>query len=205
MKFRLAFLLLLIAPTFARSEVVEDNVQWTKWTNFPGGDYEARIIQSAFDGDYTSVWFTYKNANSSLQVTSWNLDEASSWYLVQAGQEFSPATVSLNQFPVLFAVESPSMKPPVTIPAGEFYLAAWTEIWRRPGYRAYGWLKVTRTGESLSLADSAFAYSEPGAPAGIYVGTSTAVPEPSAAMPISAALTMLWCRRSRTTQKLIRE
>jgi hypothetical protein len=189
-----AIALSLFAPLVACGGVVViENTHMTWGTWIMGRVDYLGIIAQTVSADPTGVWFDYNNSTNSLEAVDRYLDEGSSWYLVQEGQEFSPATIAANQFPAF-----PNAGP-ITIPMGDFFLGATTESWTNPGLEIYGWMKLNRTATAVSMVDSLVAYTTGGSPAGIYVGSSSPVPEPAAPLCAVYGLIACWCRRSRTT------
>ena len=150
----------------------------------PPGTHKAHVIQ-ALNGDYTETWFNY--AGTTLNVTAWNLDESSDWYLVNEGAPFTAATIASGQFTTLLDLHTPPS--PVTIPQGVFYLGVATSVGSL-NRDVFGWLKLNNTGTALQQLDDAMAYGEQG----IYVGTTIAVPEPVMS---AAALCCTWVLAAR--------
>jgi hypothetical protein len=181
-------------PAIEAAVVVEDtNVRWVPDTTL--GEYRATVIQTYVNDDFTSVWFDHHTIpGQSLQAVNSHADEGSFWFLVQDGQEFSPATIAANQFPAFNRGSLPWQ--PVAIPLGTFYLGVRTGTAQYPPgpVAAYGWAKMNNSGTAITMLDNAIAYSVQGEPAGIYVGTSTPVPEPSVTW-AGSALAIAWTLR----------
>jgi hypothetical protein len=134
--------------------------------------HRAVVIQSLND-DYTETSFRYDG--TTLGVTTFLIDEGADWYLVNEAAPLTAATISSGQFTPLLSGNT--IHPPISLPLGVFYLGVNTGIGFGAGNRAvFGWLKLDNTGTTLKSISNAMAYGEQG----IYVGTTTAVPEPGA-------------------------
>lgn len=169
----------------AQAHAVVETGHWVSYSaSF--GNFAVNVDQT-IDGDYTGVFMDY--AAGKLRGITFNLDEGAKMYVVKAGDVFTQASSALatNVFgdePVLVGTD--------------FYLAAKTRSTTDPGYHfddtfysSFGWghFKVDETGTPQLLA-SAMAFRE----GGIIVGTTQAVPEPSALALIGIGLVGVACR-----------
>jgi hypothetical protein len=153
------------------------------------------LVQQVPAGDnITGINFNY--VANTLEATNWTVDEESDWYLVQAGDILSTATIAANQFPVIFTADDP--RPPVAIPLGNFYLGVTTGlvVWPEPfslKRDVFGWIELNNTGTDLLPVSNAVAYEE----GGIIVGTTTAVPEVGTVGLMVGGIALLAGRRRR--------
>jgi hypothetical protein len=107
-----------------------------------------------------------------LQVVSWNLDEESDWYLVEAGDAFSKQSIAAGKFTPLFTTDHPY--PAVSV-GSDFYLGVNTGV-SFEARESFGWLHLRLNNvAALTMVENVVAYDSPG----IIVGTTTVVPEPS--------------------------
>lgn len=208
----LASLLILGLGTSARAVVLESQVLMTR----EGYDnsvspfattYRLDIYQEPLNPngwtDYTQIWFNHRSGSLTFKMTT--IDEASDWYLVPAGAEFSAKTISEGGFPILVRNVYPDVLGSISIPSGSFYLGVNTgkfiEPNGQPKRNIFGWVSLEQTGGgivpvTLTLKGSAMAYNE----GGIIVGTQTAIPEPgtSAVLASGAALIFAIAGRNRS-------
>jgi hypothetical protein len=148
------------------------------------GNCQASIDQTLAGDDGTCA--TFVSTPTTLQLKNMCLDEGSAWYLASYGQEFSEATIADGRFPALIIFGAP-----VEVPAGNFYLGVRTYNGRQNDPHIFGWARLGHSGDNLVLLGSAMAFHEEG----IYIGTTTAVPEPGSVVAGMATVILLGRRR----------
>ena len=194
----IAFLLLGMCTNTATAEVISSSqIQFSVIPSQPT-EYSAYIKQTTVTdpvhADYTGLNFVF--TGTSLTPTMTLLDEGCDWYLAQAGNTFSAATIAANQFPVIFSATAPLTPPPVTIPLGDFYLGVSTGIGitnGKPNRSVFGWVKLHNTGTQLTALGNAVDYGD----GGIIIGSATAVPEPTSLVLLATPLAFLAATRRR--------
>lgn len=161
--------------------------------NYPtsqiGDNFSVRVDQTV-EGDYTGVFMNYTAGQ--LKGITFNVDEGAKVYIVQPGDVFTQAS----------SAQAINVFGDTPIPVGtDFYLAAKTRSYTDPGftyddsfYTSFGWahFQADANGQ-LQLLGSAMAFRE----VGIIVGTTQAVPEPSALALMGIGLAGLAWRRAR--------
>jgi hypothetical protein len=163
------------------------------WQKLPAGgisDYEVTVYQNAAASDYTQALFDFDQ--TSIKCAGVTVDESSDWYVLNFGEEFSKRTILGGSLTPLAV--SGALSPPVTVGFGqEFYLGVNTGLGFESGFRnVFGWVLLKPIGGVLTMVDNALSYDSPG----IFVGTTTVVPEPSAtAIFVGAALSLTGRRR----------
>jgi hypothetical protein len=159
-----------------------------KDNEFSSSGYSFTVVQGAAYPDYTSIWVDKRDGlgTSILVATSGHADIGSDYYLVNAGDQFTPENIAAGQFQTLYRSDYTGFyNGSVSIPAqGDFYLGIATTgpdpydqtTWPFPypsNRNVWGWAHFSNSASGLTLLGSAVAYGEPG----IVVGTLTAVPE----------------------------
>ncbi len=206
------FLWATLVPSvvFGATVVPNTNITFGPNSGLPPANYASRVDQDPF-GDFTGTWFEFKQISAteySLRVSNYNLDEASDWYLVEAGDAFSKESIAANQFTPLFTTDH--VYPAVTV-GSDFYLGVNTGVGfhREPGGHslpnrtAFGWIHFQVDlmplpfpifdDDVLVMAENVMSYNSPG----IIVGTHTIVPEPAAIVTSGLALLALTALRRR--------
>jgi hypothetical protein len=162
--------------------------------SFAGADYALTVYQDSSATDPTSIFFDV--TNSTLSIVTYNIDEASDWFLTSLNDEFSSSTISSNDFQVLIQ-HAPSFQiNDVDAGFGDFYLGVNTGNDQGIGFpprNIYGWAQLRNSGGSLTLLDSAVSY----AGNGIMIGTTQVVPEPSASVLIGGLLALAYAANRR--------
>ena len=155
----------------------------------PPVDYGLLVDQDVF-GDFTGTWFELGSlqADYSLVVKTFHLDDGADWYLVEAGDAFTPAAINANEFTTLLKWGQKS--PPVAV-GEDFYLGVNTGNSVPDLRNAFGWVHFKVVDDVLTMVGNAMSYESPG----IVVGTSVIVPEPSTVGLALAAMTFLARRR----------
>ena len=155
--------------------------------------------------DYTQIWFNHRSGSLTFKMTT--IDEASDWYLVPAGAEFSAKTISEGGFPILVRSGYPNVLGSIAIPSGPFYLGVNTGRGMEPNgvmkRNIFGWVSLEQTGGgilpvTLTLKGSAMAYNE----GGIIVGTQTAIPEPGTSAVLASGAALIFTITGRKRSKL---
>jgi hypothetical protein len=150
--------------------------------------YTFTVVQAAAYDDYTSIWVDKRDGvgTSSLVAVDGHADIGSDYYLVRAGDQFTPENIAAGQFQTLYRSDYTGFyMGSVSVPLqGDFYLGIATTgpdpygqtTWPFPypsNRNVWGWAHFSNSASGLTLLGSAVAYGEPG----IVVGTLTAVPE----------------------------
>ena len=205
--------LLLLAPLFilglctdAQAVVLESQVLMAS----EGNDYSVSpfattyrldIYQQPLNAngytDYTVTWFNHRSGSLTFKTSA--LDEASDWYLVPAGAEFSAKTISEDGFPILVRLGGSlnTVLGSISIPSGSFYLGVTTgrgfEPNGAPKRDVFGWVSLDQSGGgiapvTLTLKRSAIAYNS----AGIIVGTQIAIPEHGTSAIFASCAAFIW-------------
>lgn len=144
-----------------------------------GAAYKLTVYQD-LQGDPTSIFFNVSSTGTLTFVTTF-LDEGSDWYLTQNLSEFSDANIDTDLFRA-FVKATPTGFETNTLTVGStFYLGVNTGKWDanfQPDLprNLYGWIALRRIGTTLSVLGNAMSYDG----TGIIVGTTQAIPEPSA-------------------------
>ena len=182
----LALLLTTSAATFA-TVVSDTNVT----LRVPGYFYQyaLRIYQDAAATDYTEIEFDRSGQNLTLRME--NADEGSDWYFAALNNPFTAATISQGSFTPF----SPA-QPTHNVGFTDFYFGINTGrgfAGGTPGREVFGWALLRNSASGLQLLGSAVTYDRPG----IVIGTTTTVPEPTAALLLAGAAFPLLLRRRR--------
>ena len=163
-------------------------------SHFPG-THVSNVTTAVHNGGqvgFATLWFSY--TPSTLQVAAFTMGWWSNWWLVPGGAELSAATIASGQFPELYVVSINPDLPVQPIPLGEFYIGIDVPAHYNPEdvlQFGYGWIKLNNTGSDLVMVDNAMAFGE----IGIYVGTTTVVPEPAVSVAWMLLLTHVLSRR----------
>lgn len=156
----------------------------TDFIGYPQGagpTYSFTVDQN-IEGDYTVAWLSkidsLSKRQSTIEPVSYTTDEGMDLYLAEPGRILTAQTIEFGYFSPLL-VNGRFYAQAVPMPS-TFYLAINTGVGFyenpfAPNRQVFGWAKVQNTTTGLKLLDSAMAYDA----LGIYVGTTTAVPEPS--------------------------
>lgn len=138
-------LLTLASSVQAATVVVNDNLVWSAIEEVPfdGSNHYAALTQS-IGGSYTGTWFRYDG--DTIAVTSYNIDEASDWYVVDKGEIFSESiTESVTARRLNDIYSSSTFGGPVVIGASEdVYLGMKTDEngFEEGPRNAYGWVRL---------------------------------------------------------------
>lgn len=206
--------LIAFSSNATSATVISDGVELrSPLTSEVPGNYQLTVIQ-ALNRDYTSIWFTAVNDTlrhrTTLEMTTFNLDESADFYLASQGAEFSSATIQANQFTAWDSALFYSGNPPtlhVALPLSDFYLGINTGIangiddWSQTR-SVFGWAHFQNTTSGIVLLESKMAYGA----GGIIIGSSdviSAVPEVDsgalALLGIAVQATLIgWNRRSKS-------
>jgi hypothetical protein len=147
--------------------------------SFAGADYALTVYQDESATDPTSIFFDV--TNSTLSIVTYNVDEASDWFLTSLTDEFSETTVGNNNFPILIQHTPSFQTNDLNTGFEDFYLGVNTGNDLGSGFpprNIYGWAKLRNIDGSLTLLENAVSYQG----TGIIVGTTQVVPEPSASV-----------------------
>jgi hypothetical protein len=192
----IAIIFLGFASTLqAATVVVNDNIKFTIVP--PNGDAHFAVVKTVNPCCIDSTTeISMKYESETIGVTVITLDEQSDWFLVNAGDILSTASISAGQFPVIFNT-SPSSGGPVVVGPGEFYLGVRTgagyDVFPGPPRRnAYGWVHLRPENGVLAMVENVMSYNS----TGIIVGTTNVVPEPASAfLALLALVTLATSRR----------
>jgi len=141
-----------------------------------------------------------KYDGASVLYVNENIDEGSDWYVVQPGNVFTKSSIDAGTFPRLVTF-GPVGYPAVNVGTGDSYLGVNTGVvgvGTYPWRSVFGWvhLRPSAPGSNmLTMVDNVMSYDS----AGIVVGTTTVVPEPSAFAGILVVVLRLLIRRERET------
>ena len=151
------------------------------------GDYALLVQQDAAGADDTTAFFDFDG--TALRLTSSVLDEASDWYLVEAGDAFRTSNIEAGLYPRISG-------PPVVVGSGTFFLGVVTGLGfidlGVPNRDVFGWIELSVSGSTLSVLGNAMAYDAEG----IFIGTNTAIPEPATGFLLALGLAALSLRSS---------
>ena len=139
-----------------------------------GAQFRFTVFQDQAATDPTSLLIAL--SGSVMTPVAWNVDEEADYYLVPNLAVFSAATISLGQFPPLFAANQPHS---LNVGFGDFYLGINTGQGfvgaGQPRRDVFGWVHFVNDAQTgLHMIDNAVTYGNQG----IIVGTTTAIPVP---------------------------
>jgi hypothetical protein len=157
----------------------------------PPVDYGLLVDQDVF-GDYTGTWFELGSlqADYSLVVKTFHLDDGADWYSVEAGDVFTAATIDASKFTTLLKWGQKS--PPVAV-GEDFYLGVNTGNTVPDLRNAFGWIHFKVVDDVLTMVGNAMSYESPG----IVVGSTTLVPEPNViGMAVAAVILLVRLRQA---------
>lgn len=172
---------LLVEPGHWTSSFGEDDL---------GINFAVRVDQTP-GGDFTGVFMEY--ANGRLTGITYNTDQGADLFVVQAGTEFSAASIATGGQSFIYGPSGSANGWPagVQLPVGtDFYLGARTRT-TYEDFTVFGWAHIVVDGQGTPrIVDSAMAFDA----SGIVVGTLTAIPaipEPATWMMMGAGLAAL--------------
>lgn len=205
---RLSALALALSASMSHAAVVveDTNLLWEGMNPLvPEGNYVGTIFQDPEATDPTRVGFQYTATRlipgtftvlpAEIQAVYINLDAGSDWYVVREDEEFSARTIAAGAFAPLVTF-GPQFHPAVTLapptydPRVDLYLGVATRSTFVVGplpRDVFGWVRLREIFGQLVMIDNAVSYDS----AGIFIGTTTVVPEPNAAALAVAALALL--------------
>ena len=188
-----ALLVLSTVPVLFGTVISNTNIVLSSGGGF--SDYALTVYQDEFGTDSTTIWFDVSGAT--LFFVDKSLDEGSDWYSTSPWDEFSNSSILGNSHQVFVrATTSGFESNDLTTGFGDFYLGVntgspdgpWTDL---PPRNLYGWVHLQNLGGSLLMQGNAMSYQG----AGIVVGTTEVIPEPSSCMLVLCGLGITASRR----------
>lgn len=181
--------LLYASCASAQTVIVNNNIGLQSPNVSPFANVSLGVWQDAAATNPTAVSLNYDGTH--ITYVNADLDEAADLYLVHLGDYFDPMTIHSNSFPTIVAFAQPIS--PVTVGPTDFYLGVSTGIGFdnipggiSPHRTAFGWVHLQPASPgstTLVMLGNAMSYDSPG----IIVGTTTLVPEPTAAALLALA------------------
>lgn len=172
-----------LALTTSAQAVVESG-HWTSYfADRPDDNFSVGVDQT-IAGDYTGLFMRYEAGR--LTGITHNVDEGADLFLVQAGTEFSQASIAAGAHTFVEGVSRQfgDFSSAVALPVGtDFYLATRTRTGSDPGFSytpegmrvftVFGWAHFVVDAQGAPrIVDSAMAFQE----GGIVVGSLQAIP-----------------------------
>lgn len=164
--------------------------------------FQLTIFQDAATQESTGIWFDYDGSELTAELSS--VDEGSDWYVVHAGDRFTPESIAAGDFTPLVTF-GPVLQPSAVVGSEDFYLGVVTGTWNEflNPRTVFGWVHlrpIEPLSTTLTMVENVLSYDSPG----IVVGTTTLAPEPSQAAMIIGVVASLSAFRGklRLTRRL---